>query len=80
MKSSPLEIQLNVERLKRYLNEHPEQATSAACEFFEDFSLLAEAHKELERDFLAMQTELDELQQLNPQTRKSPQLLSFINN
>ena len=36
MKSSPLSLQFDIERLKRYLKAHPEKASELAINYFEE--------------------------------------------
>jgi len=48
----PLEHELAVERLRRYLERHPEEATKLAIAYFEDFTMLAIEYKHLERQQL----------------------------
>ena len=52
-----LELELSVERLKRYLQQHPEKAAELAVSYFEDFSVLAIEHKKLEADFEQLQSD-----------------------
>ncbi len=52
-----LELELSVERLKRYLQKHPEEAFKLAVSYFEDFSVLAIEHKRLEQNYQALQIE-----------------------
>ncbi len=52
-----LELELSVERLKRYLLKHPEKAAELAISYFEDFSVLAIEHKRLEADFKQLQSD-----------------------
>ena len=66
-----LELELSVERLKRYLQHHPERAAELALSYFEDFSVLAIEHKRLEADFKQLQS--DSIK------RDSASLPSFLN-
>ena len=52
-----LELELSVERLRRYLQQHPEKAAELALAYFEDFSVLAIEHKRLEADFRLLQAQ-----------------------
>ena len=79
MQSSPLELQFSVERLRRFLHENPDQAARLAIAYFEDFSVLAIEHKQMENDFHAMQSHLIQLQQQQP-SPKSPKLPHFLSN
>ena len=48
MKPLPLEHQLPVERLKRFLQKNPDQAKELAVNYFEDFLALANDCKKLQ--------------------------------
>ena len=43
----PLESELQVVRLKRYLDKHPETATELAVQHYEDFLALVIEHRKL---------------------------------
>lgn len=62
MDSNNLEIQFSVERLKRYLQTHPHEATKNALNYLEDFLVLSSEFKRLEAELIATQTHLIELQ------------------
>ena len=70
----PLYLQLHAENLKRYLQKYPNEAIEIAIDYREDFAVLDLKYRQLQQDFLAMQTQLIQLQQ---QSLKSPQLPSF---
>ena len=87
-----LELELSVERLKRYLQQHPEKAAELAISYFEerprvavrrkgmrdkDFSVLAIEHKRLERSHEMLQQENIRLK--SSIDRQSPSLPSFLN-
>lgn len=55
MISLPLESELQVVRLKRYLDKHPQEAIELAIQHYEDFLILANKYKQL-------QSELDNLE------------------
>jgi len=78
MKPLPLEHQLPVERLKRFLQKNPDQARELAVNYFEDFLALANDCKKLQADFEALQSQLIQLQEQQQPKRKSPQLPSFL--
>lgn len=72
-----LELELSVERLKRYLQQHPEKATELALAYFEDFSVLAIEHKKLEQSYEILQQANIRLKSSG--VHKSPSLPSFLN-
>jgi hypothetical protein len=75
--STPLEISFSLERLKRYLLQHPEQAVEQALQYSEDFFLLSLKFRRLEQDLAASHIRLNELQQ-QLQSSPSPQLPPFL--
>ncbi|MGL5833224.1 MAG: hypothetical protein ACRC1Z_08325, partial [Waterburya sp.] len=78
MDSNTPEIQFSVERLKRYLQTHPHEATQNALNYLEDFLVLSSEFKQLEAELIATQNHLIELQtKIN--TRASISLPSFLN-
>ena len=76
MESINLELEFSVERLKRYLAENPDKAAELAVTYFEDFSVLAIEHKQLERDYEAVQIENMKLR--SSKTHRSVCLPSFL--
>ncbi len=62
MDSNNLEIQFSVERLKRYLQDNPHEATQNALNYLEDFLVLSSEFKQLEAELIATQNHLIELQ------------------
>ena len=66
MNNLPLEIELSAERLKRYLQENPHDATRLAIDHFEDFSILAIEFKKLE-----MQRQALEIENFNLRSKKT---------
>ena len=48
MISLPLESELQVVRLKMYLQRHPEEATELALQHYEDFLILAAKYRKLQ--------------------------------
>ena len=72
-----LELELSVERLKRYLQQHPEKAAELALSYFEDFSVLAIEHKRLEQSHEALQ--IENLHLKSSVNHQSPLLPSFFN-
>lgn len=73
MDSNNLEIQFSVERLKRYLQTHPHEATQKALNYLEDFLVLSSEFKQLEADLIALQTKI------NARASASVSLPSFLN-
>ena len=57
MSELPLSLQLDIERLKRHLQEHPDQAAELAVSYFEDFSMLAIEYKKLEAAHQLLQSQ-----------------------
>ena len=51
MTTLSLPAQFEVERLKRYLQEYPEQANSLASEYFQDYLELVSKYQKLENNF-----------------------------
>ncbi|MEL6929516.1 MAG: hypothetical protein AAFO95_12875 [Cyanobacteria bacterium J06600_6] len=47
----PLESELQVVRLKRYLEKNPQEAMDLALQHYEDFLALAIKYKELQAEF-----------------------------
>ena len=72
-----LELELSVEQLKRYLQQHPEKAAELAINYYEDFSVLAIEHKRLEQKYEILQQENFCLK--SSINRRSPLLPSFLN-
>ena len=68
-----LTIQFELERLKRYLQENPQQADKLALNYFEDFLVLSHETKRLEQQNQAL---LADNQQLTSQLISSPITLS----
>ncbi len=50
----PLESELQVIRLKRYLNKYPEEAFELAIQHYEDFLALAVEYKKLKAELKLM--------------------------
>lgn len=77
---SYLEIELELERLKRYLKSNPQQAVILAMNHFEDFLNLSRENKILERKYQSL---LEDNQKLTSQlieiTSSEPVILpSFL--
>ena len=49
-----LEIQFDLERLRRHLNENSDEAVEQAINYCEDFLILAKEYKQLEKEKLAL--------------------------
>ena len=54
MISLPLEYELQVVRLKRYLDKYPETASELAIQHYEDFLALAIEHRKLKAQLKSM--------------------------
>ena len=79
MKSLPLEFQFASQRLLRFLRKNPHEAQPLAVTYFEDFLLLTQKHKKLQKDFERMQMELINLKsQSIPLKSKSLSLTDFL--
>jgi hypothetical protein len=76
MNSTPLETSFSVERLKRHLQQHPEQASQLAIDYFQDFLNLARQYKQLQQDHQALQVDLILLEYEQPSS--PPQLPHFL--
>lgn len=63
-----LDTHYELESLKEYLEQHPEESLEKALTFYEDFSRLKAEHKQLKA----------RLEQPKKEQRKSPQLPSFL--
>ncbi len=71
MSHTPLELQFDKERLRRYLQEHPDRAIELALNYREDFSLLATEYKFLEKENQGLRQENQALQSQLIKRRKS---------
>ena len=79
MSHTPLELQFDLECLKRYLQLHPERAIEQAMNYREDFSLLATEYKQLEKENQALRQKNQALQsQLIEPRQSSPNLPDFL--
>ena len=56
MISLPLESELQVVRLKMYLDKNPQEATELAIQHYEDFLLLAAKYKKLQNELNNIET------------------------
>jgi len=56
MMSLPLESELQVVRLKMYLEKNPQEAVEMALQHYEDFLALAIKYRELKADFDSIET------------------------
>lgn len=54
----PLESELQVVRLKMYLEKNPQEAIELALQHYEDFLALATKYRELKADFDSIETRM----------------------